>query len=146
MSELDAGADELRPFELDIISRMKRGGKRAVSPKGEWIREHLRDVRVDYAYRMWRRYERFASLSKELFNVGMPSSDYKSFVRYIHLLRDLGLIVKVAGYAEADPAKPWMKKTYYALAAENLGNRSWRRPFQTLYPSTRYKGYKRKYG
>ncbi|MEM4301539.1 MAG: hypothetical protein QXQ70_03100 [Candidatus Caldarchaeum sp.] len=133
---------ELRPFELDIIARMRRGGKRAVSPKGEWIRGHLKDVRIDYPYRMWRRYERFASISREVFNVGMPSSDYSSFIRYIYALKDLGLIIQVKGFQreQEQGVKPWMKKTYYALASDKILDKAWRRPFQTLYPSTRYKG------
>ncbi|MEM3953396.1 MAG: hypothetical protein QXT92_00420 [Nitrososphaerota archaeon] len=130
----------LRAFEKDIIMRWKTGGTAAVSPTGEWIKNHLLDVKEDYTYNMWRRYQMFVEIARTVYQVQLKSPRYLSFARYVHLLKKLGLIT----LSKRRVGKPRMK-VYYKLVRRKINSPDWTHPYQALYPITRT-SYRRKTG
>jgi len=128
-------SEELRPFELEIAMRMRTFGKIATSPTGEWIKNHLLDVRMDWVYRMWRRYQRFIEIVRELGIARIPEPSYNSFKRYVQLLRKLGLITVI----EQRPTRYFPQgkpRTYYVVVREKLDDPAWKHAYQALYPVT----------
>jgi len=127
--------DKLRDFEINIATRFKAGGHAAVSPKAEWIKGHLLDVRSDYIYGMWKKYVSFSRAALERFMVSIHLGTYSSFRTYVYLLRKLGLVL----FDRVEKAEPEIPRKYYRLNMRQLDDPSWKAPFQALYPVTDWK-------
>lgn len=120
-----------RDFEEDIILYFYAAGKR--TPRtGLWIRGHLLDVGEDYPYRMWKFYNQFCLYARKR-GAFLPTVSYVSFVRYIHLLKDLGLIEKVR---EEPSKKKGIMRSYYKVVEANLRSHYWINPY-SVYESWR---------
>jgi len=122
----------LRPFEIKILEDFKRfartagKGGRSASRKGIWIRNHLLDVEQDYLYGAWLRWKRFVELAKRL-DVKLAVGQYGAFRTYCWLLKESGLIVKVATEKSSRGGFP---RSYYGLVEENLDSELWLNPYR----------------
>ena len=117
----------LEDFESEIAERFLRGGFWLCSPKAEWVRGYLLKHGRGYPYAMWKAWREFAA------HIGLRPGSYISFVRYLYVLRRLGLI-REAGTEQAVPGR--IPRRYYELEPSAADSPLWRRPVQTLYPSS----------
>jgi len=129
----------LKTFEQAIFEEFgKFGTSRGLTPKAEWIKCHLLEVKVDYPYSMWSGFRRF---SFECFKKGtnLRVGTYAAFRNYLRVLRRLGLILE---------SKPWtshsFEKHLICLNKGKLDDRAWQNPLAMLYPSTSWKKKSRK--
>lgn len=116
----------LDDFEENIASRFWKGGYRLASPKAEWIKFYLLKYGKGYPYDMWKKWREFASM------IGVRAGSYIAFVRYMFILKRLGLIKEV----EEEPTHRGFPRKYYVLVEEMIDSEIWRRPVATLYPSS----------
>lgn len=115
----------LHLFEIDIARRFNIGGKSKASPKGEWIKGYLLTFGEGYAYRMWKEYKQFAKY------LGIKPGTYHSFAKYMYNLKKLGLIK-----LNRKESIGKLNRNYYTITPEMENSPAWKRPTQTLYPST----------
>lgn len=121
-----------RDFEEDIKERFKRKGFYAVSPKSEWIRDHLLDVGRDYPYRMWIRFLGFCKFQ----NLDYEPGDYSDFNNQMYRLREAELVKVVERESTSGQAgNPEWGKSFHSVVEENLGKEiAWKNPTAVLYP------------
>jgi hypothetical protein len=115
--------EELEPWEMEIIARFRAAGFVGASPKAEWIRGYLRERGRGYPYEMWKRWARFARAA------GCRPGTYLSFVRFLWVLRRLGL-VREAG---EEPTGRGFPRRYYELVPGMEGSGLWSNPVKALY-------------
>jgi len=121
---------ELRPFELKIIEEFRRMGY-GIPLKGFWIREHLKLMRTDYPYNMFKKWQNFCDIAAQA-GVGIRVGTYQAFRTYFYLLTRLGLVLKEKEIL----GKHGRKISLYRLNPARIMDLGWRRPFQILYPKT----------
>ena len=125
---------ELRDFELEIIEAFREAGRR--TPRlGLWIRGHLLDVGMDYAYGMYKRYNEFAREAQKM-GAFINEISYKSLRTYLFFLKQLNLI-RVASEEEVinhfgyyPESKKGMRRTYLTLVEENVDSDAWLNPIK----------------
>jgi hypothetical protein len=115
--------EELEEWEREIIARFRTGGFIGASPKAEWVRGYLREHGRGYPYGMWRRWLVFAGAA------GCRRGTYTSFVRFLWILKRLGL-VREAGGEETGRGFP---RTYYELVPGMEESELWSNPVKALY-------------
>lgn len=118
----------LRPFELMIIRRFKsfspEGGGQAAPRKGVWIRSHLMEVREDYVYSMWKRWQHFVKQAWER-GARIKPGDYTTFKTYIWLLTRLKLITPTRRRRGKSPK---ILRQYYTYNSPMLKDPAWENP------------------
>jgi len=134
----------LRPFEEQIIERFKTfditvGGGKARPRKGIWIREHLLDVREDFIYGMWERWQRFITVA-HMREADIEVGTYSALRTYVYLLKKASLIIP-SRREKAKTTNPQFFRQYYIVNPNLLKDPRWNNPYG-LYPS--WKRWKRK--
>jgi len=121
----------VRDFEKEIAGNFRRGGFRFVSPKSEWIKEHLLDVGRDYPRRMFERFREFV----EVLEVDFDPGEYGDFNNHLYRLRELDLVEVVEREPRKDqPGNPDWGRAMHSVVEENIESEKWDAPTRYLYP------------
>ena len=125
---------ELKPFELEIISKFKTfspivGGGKSVPRKGVWVRSHLLEAgdKGDFVYSMWQRWSGFVVRARER-EAFIEIGTYTAFRTYIYLLKKDGLITPTRR-ERAKTTRREFYRQYYRVNTRRLEDPRWLNPY-----------------